>query len=77
MNTWKIDNQDFYRLGIIDSLPKHEGKTIQLLTKDELYLLQATHPDKILITIFGEEKMAKDVDDDTRGGFIGAGHVIK
>ncbi len=52
------------------------GRVVRLLKLAELHRWQDVEPDKILVTIAGNEVMAKDMDADSRVGFIAAGFVI-
>jgi hypothetical protein len=56
--------------------PLSDGRTVRLITKDELLRWQDVEPGKVLTTIAGKEVAAKDMDDDDRYGFIAAGFVI-
>lgn len=56
---------------------KHEGKTISLLTLDELQHIQKSKPNEILIDIFGDEHLAKDCDDETRFGYVAYGYIYE
>lgn len=53
----------------------YEGKTILLLTGQELALTQKNNPNEILINIFGEEVPARDCDDETRFGYVAYGRM--
>jgi len=50
-----------------------EGKTIILLTLDELDSLKDVDPSHQLVSIFGEVVLAKDADRDTRFGYVAFG----
>lgn len=90
METWKINLsnerqiRDHYikegRLDIADSVEhttsKYEGFEISLLTLEGLLYLKKNQPSKILISIFGEEIKASDMDEDTRRGYVAAGNLI-
>ena len=52
------------------------GRVVRLIQVEELRRWQDVEPDKILVTIAGNEIMAKDMDDDVRMGFVAAGFVI-
>ena len=52
------------------------GRVIRLIQLEELRRWQDVEPDKMLVTIKGNAIMAKDMDEDTRMGFIAAGFVI-
>jgi len=56
--------------------PLEDGRTIRLIQLEELRRWQSVEPEKILISIFGEEVKAKDCDDDVRNGFVAAGFWI-
>lgn len=66
-----------WKINAIGNAPKskHEGETIELLNIEELHILQRNDPDTILISIFGDEKLAKDCDDDTRMGYVSCGFL--
>ena len=55
---------------------KYEGKDIDLLTLVELQTLKETNPEELLISIFGEEIPAKNVDEDTRMGYVSCGRLV-
>lgn len=55
---------------------KHEGKVIKLLTLAELNSLVETAPETILITISGEEVLAKDANEDVRMGYVSTGILV-
>lgn len=88
-NEWKIDLstqrnlRDYYKekgqTNIANSV-KHtesvyEGKTIFLLTLQELQLTQQNNPNETLISIFGEEVVASKCDDGTRFGYVAYGRL--
>ena len=52
------------------------GRVIRLIQLEELRRWQDVEPDKMLVTITGDEVMVKDMDEDTRVGFVAAGFVI-
>ena len=56
--------------------PLPDGRVLRLITLEELYRWRDVEPEKILVTINGNAIMAKDMDADTRAGFIAAGFVI-
>lgn len=89
--TWKIDLstqrklRDHYlkeeKFEVADSIEhtssKYEGLTIELLTIEELNSLKENNPETSLISIFGEDVLAKDADDDTRAGCVAYGKQLR
>lgn len=69
-NSWKIDLSGAC---LCNKDKTHDGKTILLLTGEELEKLQREEPNKVVISIFGEETLAKDCDLDTRFGYSAYG----
>lgn len=69
---WKIDNT-----GVLggDFDITTNGRTIQLLTLDELEGLKRELPNMELVSIFGQRVKAIDADDDVRGGFVAYGFL--
>lgn len=61
----------------IDADMRYDGKTIALLTIDEMNELQINKPDDVVISIFGEETKAKDCDLDTRFGYVAFGYLVE
>lgn len=60
----------------IDHHRPHGGITLRLCTVAELQNLKATAPDTQLMSILGDEKPARDCDDDSRWGFVAWGVPI-
>lgn len=52
------------------------GRTVRLITLQELRRWQNEEPGVILTTIHGDEVAVEDMDDDVRYGFIAAGFVV-
>lgn len=87
METWKIDLsterelRDYYiaqgkpdiAKSISHTESKYEGYTIDLLTLKELRNMKKLNPDTVVISIFGEEVRAFEMDEDTRAGYVAAG----
>jgi hypothetical protein len=62
---------------VLSGMPtKHEGKTIELLTLEDLDILKREVPDRILIDIFGNEVKVREADRDTRAGFVAYGVLV-
>ncbi len=55
---------------------KYEGKAIDLLTLEDLKELMEKNPETVLISIFGEEILAKNANEDTRMGYVAFGRLV-
>ena len=65
MQKWTISNKE----------SEHFGQTIELLNLGELELLKRNEPEEVLISISGNEILAKDADNDTRMGYVAYGFL--
>ncbi len=61
---WTIENSRYGKVNV------YEGTEITLLSLKELQDLKRDYPETILIDIFGKLSIAKNVDENTRGGYV-------
>ena len=75
-NLYLSQGKKSYAESVSHTSSVYEGKTILLFTGEELASIQKSYPEKVLISIFGEEITASNCDSDTRFGYVAYG-VLK